>query len=203
MKSIDKPQYKEKFRVRSYGVPGPESPVFAEIKKKYMGVVYKRRVTAPYEQIRAFLDTGQMLPKDIQIQKEILYMIERYQLRPSVYIAYDRLALAGKDDPEVRVTFDFNTRYRTRQLDLAAGDYGDPLRGGDFYIMEIKLGRNAPLWLSRILTGERIFRGSFSKYGTYYKEHVLGIRRSPGTMRQDSGRPEQMFETDIQEGKHA
>ena len=43
-KSLEKPVYKEKLRVRSYGVPMGDDKVFVELKKKYDGVVYKRRV---------------------------------------------------------------------------------------------------------------------------------------------------------------
>ncbi len=42
-RSLEKPKYKEKLRLRSYGVPKGSDQVFAEIKKKYDGVVYKRR----------------------------------------------------------------------------------------------------------------------------------------------------------------
>lgn len=173
IKSIEKPIYKEKFRLRSYGVPNPDSPVFAEIKKKYNGVVYKRRVTAPYEEMNAFLAREKMLEKDVQIQKEILYMIDRYQLHPALWLSYDRLALSGRDDPQVRVTFDLHTRFRTYDLDLASGDYGEPLRDDNFIIMETKVPGAAPLWLARLLSEMKIYPGSFSKYGTCYQEKIM------------------------------
>ena len=47
--SLEKPVYKEKLRVRSYGVPEEGDRVFVELKKKFDGVVYKRRVTADGE----------------------------------------------------------------------------------------------------------------------------------------------------------
>ena len=172
-KSIDKPVYKEKFRVRSYGVPREDSRVFAEIKKKFDGVVYKRRVMAPYREMMDFVEKGRALPEDAQIQKEIRYMLERYRLHPAVYIAYDRLALAGKEDPETRVTFDFNTRFRTDHLRLSDGDYGEKLRSDDFYVCETKIANSAPLWLAKLLAECRIYPGTFSKYGTCYKEHIL------------------------------
>ena len=53
--SLERPIYKEKLRVRSYGVPDTGDAVFVELKKKYDGVVYKRRVTAPLPQVAPFL----------------------------------------------------------------------------------------------------------------------------------------------------
>lgn len=180
MKSIDKPVYKEKFRVRSYGVPGPDSPVFAEIKKKYEGIVYKRRVTAPYQELMAFLTDRVPLDCDPQIQKEIWYMSDRYHLHPSIWLAYDRLALAGREDPGIRVTFDFHMRYRSENLDLAYGDQGEPLRNDDFYIMEVKIPLGAPLWLTRILSEEKITPGTFSKVGVCYQEKILPAMKAAG-----------------------
>ena len=43
-RSIEKPVYKEKVRVRSYGPASGEDTVFLELKKKYDGIVYKRRM---------------------------------------------------------------------------------------------------------------------------------------------------------------
>ena len=47
-RSQEKPAYKEKLRLRGYGVPDEETQVFPEIKKKAEGIVYKRRVRMPY-----------------------------------------------------------------------------------------------------------------------------------------------------------
>ncbi len=179
-KSIEKPLYKEKFRLRCYGVPDESTPVFAEIKKKYDGIVYKRRVTAPFRDMAAFINERKPLEKDAQIQNEILYMIDRYGLSPSVYIAYDRYALAGREDKNVRITFDFNARFRTDELDLAAGDHGTPLEDDDFYIMEIKIGGGAPLWLADILNEMKIYPGTYSKYGVCYKKFIFPSLHDPG-----------------------
>ena len=53
--SLEKPVYKEKLRLRTYGVPSDGSPCFIEIKKKYKGIVYKRRITADYAQALDYL----------------------------------------------------------------------------------------------------------------------------------------------------
>ena len=172
-RSADKPEYKEKFRLRSYGVPSDGRPVFAEIKKKYAGIVYKRRTAGTPEQIGALLERGELMEGDLQIQNEILHMNKRYGLRPAVLIAYDRMSYVFHDEPSLRLTMDSNIRYRLNDLDLRKGDAGLPLRDGDFRLMEIKSGSNFPLWLTGALEESGIRHGSFSKVGTCYKEVIL------------------------------
>lgn len=169
-KSIEKPVYKEKFRLRCYGVPNEESRVFAEIKKKYDGTVYKRRVAGSYKQIKGFLEEGKYLPQDKQIQEEIKWMIKRYKLHPAFFVACDRESLVGKDDKNLRITFDSNIRYRTEDLDLAMGDAGRKIFKENVYVMEIKTEGACPLWLTQILSEMKIYPHSFSKYGTAYKQ---------------------------------
>ena len=45
--SIAKPDYKEKIRIRSYSKADAGSTVFVELKRKFDGVVYKRRIGLP------------------------------------------------------------------------------------------------------------------------------------------------------------
>ena len=120
-KSLEKPVYKEKLRVRSYGVPTGDDKVFVELKKKYDGVVYKRRVAMTAAQAAPFLEGA--LPEDAfgQIGREIMWFQRFYRAEPRVFIAYDRLAFAGTDDPELRITFDTSLRWRDTQLDLRLG----------------------------------------------------------------------------------
>ena len=123
-KSIEKPVYKEKFRVRSYGVPSDTDMIFAEIKKKYKGVVYKRRVADEYTKVSAFVRNEDPLEQDFQIQNEIKNFMDRYHPVPKVFIAYDRTAFAGREGEDIRVTFDRNIRFRTDHLDLREGEPG-------------------------------------------------------------------------------
>ena len=53
--SIEKPLYKEKLRLRTYGVPDESTPAFIELKKKFEGIVYKRREILPYAEAMRFL----------------------------------------------------------------------------------------------------------------------------------------------------
>ena len=92
-----------------------------------------------------------------------------------MFIGYDRQAWAGRDDPELRMTFDSGLRWRNRQLDLSE-DHGFLLLPRDMRLLEIKIAGAAPLWLSRLLSSAQAYPTSFSKYGAYYKDVILGGR---------------------------
>ena len=173
--SLEKPVYKEKLRLRSYGVPGNRDLVFLEIKKKVEEVVYKRRITLPVRDADAFV-IGAQKGDDSQIGREIAYFLHLYRPEAKVFIAYEREAWAAADGGELRITFDTALRARSNDLDLRLGDHGVPLLPDDRILMEIKIPAAAPLWLARLLSAAGIFPVSFSKYGTYYKEFILGGR---------------------------
>jgi hypothetical protein len=171
--SLAKPVYKEKLRVRSYGTARDDSKVFVEIKKKYDGVVYKRRVTTEAANVPGWLGGEKRLSPGGQISREIDWFQQVHRTRPRVFIAYDRVAFAGIDQPDLRITFDTNIRWRETDLDLRYGDCGTPLLAKDQVLMEIKIPGTAPLWLAELLSEAGAFQTSFSKYGTYYKTVVL------------------------------
>ena len=169
--SLEKPVYKEKLRIRSYGTPTDGGKVFVELKKKYDGVVYKRRITAPAAGAVPFL-AGVGGDAYGQIGREIQWFQSFHRAQPRVFIAYDRLAFAGKEEPELRITFDTNLRWRDTDLDLRCGDYGAPIDDADMVLMEIKIPGVCPLWLSRLLSEAEAYPTSFSKYGACYKNHL-------------------------------
>ena len=171
--SLEKPVYKEKLRMRSYGVPGSMDKVFVEIKKKYDDVVYKRRVTMELQNAVPYL-RGARRGDGSQISREIDWFLHLYRPEPKVFIAYDREAYAAADGGELRITFDTALRARSNDLDLRLGDHGVPLLADDRILMEIKIPGVSPLWRARLLSENRIFPTSFSKYGAYYKQFVLG-----------------------------
>ena len=172
-RSIEKPIYKEKVRLRSYGVPKKNSKVFLEIKKKYKGVVGKRRVSAPLKELYTYFDTGKYPTVDTQIMNEIDYCFKFYNLKPKVFLAYDRYSYKGKDDSNFRITFDKNIRSRTDNLYLENGDNGMLLLDKNCYIMEVKTLGAYPLWFARILSELNIYPTSFSKYGNVYKKQIF------------------------------
>ena len=171
--SIEKPLYKEKLRHRSYGTPDSEDFVFLEIKKKFDGIVYKRRISLPYRQAVDYCINGNLPETHNQITNEIDWLMSKYQLYPMLYLSYDRLAMRGIEDPELRITFDSNIIWRVNQLDMTKGDFGNVKMPSGQYIMEIKTNGAMPLWLSGALNELAIYPKSFSKYGTIYKEELF------------------------------
>lgn len=170
--SLEKPAYKEKLRLRSYGVPKDDDPVFLEIKKKSEGVVYKRRVTLSAKEAADYLAGGEKPAGKGQIMEEIDWMRRRYQPKPAAVISTNRLALFGKEDSALRLTFDFEPRGRLDELDLRLGDRGEALLPDGMVLMELKVAGAAPLWLAEILSRMRIYPRSFSKYGTCYRREL-------------------------------
>lgn len=173
-RSIEKPVYKEKFRLRSYGIPTKEDMVYLEIKKKYKGTVYKRRVAMPMLAAKEYLEEGRY-PKeyDCQILREIDYMINYYNLKPSLYLAYDRRAFYVVDKPEIRFTMDQKIRSREEQLDLMRGDYGEYLFEEDLRLIEIKAPGALPEWFVEAMCELEVYPNSFSKYGKIYSKKLL------------------------------
>lgn len=167
--SLEKPVYKEKFRVRSYGTASSGSTVFIELKKKYKGVVYKRRTGMTLEQSDEFIKDQVFVDKNKQIQKEINYFLNFYKdIAPAMFISYDRVAYYEKNNPELRITFDQNIIYREEELSLDKGVWGTHLLNKGERVMEIKIPGAMPVWLSQILNELKIFPKSYSKYGTAY-----------------------------------
>ncbi len=177
--SLEKPVYKEKLRLRSYGTARDESTSFIEIKKKYKGVVYKRRIDAPYEKAKAYLDGQGELLQSSQIKSEIDAMKQGYAgLRPAMAISYKRIAMAGTSDPNLRITFDRQILWRTDHLDLREGAKGEDLLQPGQRLMEVKIANAFPMELSRIFSELGIFPVSYSKYGRGYE--VMMARRMAG-----------------------
>ena len=171
--SLEKPIYKEKLRLRSYGTPYEGDTVFIELKKKYKGIVYKRREKMELYEAESYLHEQETSLKQSQIIKEIDWFMKSYQdLIPAMYIAYNRIAMYGLEDPALRVTFDSNILWREEKLGLGYGMWGNPILEEGQRLMEIKIPRTMPLWLAHILDELEIYPTSFSKYGRGYQQSV-------------------------------
>jgi hypothetical protein len=175
--SIEKPVYKEKLRVRSYGTPQCSDNVFVEIKKKYNGIVNKRRTIMTLESAYDYLNEGKYPDENNpqmnrQVFREIDYFCNVYHLVPKVYLSYERRAYFERNDGDFRVTFDRAITARRTDLRLESGSYGKRLLPDGIYLMEVKINRAVPLWFSRILSELEIYPVSFSKYGTEYTQYV-------------------------------
>ncbi|MDR0984548.1 MAG: polyphosphate polymerase domain-containing protein [Ruminococcus sp.] len=171
--SIEKPLYKEKLRLRAYGSVTDESNVFVEIKKKFKGVVYKRRVGLTLDNARKFLNENQRQFDKVQVLREAECMLNLYNLIPKAAISYDRIAFFGNDDPEFRLTIDKNLKGRLSNLDLTEGTFGEEIIGQDKRLMEIKTTGGMPIWMCYLLSEFKIYPTGFSKYGEFYKNYVL------------------------------
>ncbi len=166
-RSIEKPIYKEKVRLRSYEIPSLDTNVFLEMKKKYKKVVNKRRIEIPLQDAYDYMQKEKL---ESQIEKEIAYTFHLYQLLPKMFIAYERLAFTGIEDCDFRITFDSNIRFRLTDLRLELGNSGSLILPESTYIMEVKANFSYPLWFTEILSTLRLYPISFSKYGSAYQK---------------------------------
>ena len=171
--SIEKPPFKEKIRLRSYGIATEQSPVFLELKRKAYGIVYKRRVQSTIPLVNKFFRGVGDICAGGQINREITTFRDYYEnLAPACLIIYDRIAYF-QPDGDLRLTIDHNPRYRYDDLDLTTSMDGNSLLPQGSTILEVKVQQAVPLWLSEILTKGKIYKGSFSKYGEAYKQQLL------------------------------
>ena len=166
-RSIEKPLFKEKIRLRSYGLVDKDNPCFLELKRKSQGLVYKRRIQLKEEDAQGFFENNLDIG-DTQIAKELKFFKKYYKdLKPSYMIIYERDSYQ-KDGWDGRITFDMNPRYRLDNLNLHTSFEGTPLFEEETYLLEIKIHQNMPLWLTKILTEAKLTKRSYSKYGSAY-----------------------------------
>ena len=174
--SVEKPPFKEKIRLRSYGLATKESPVFLELKRKAYGIVYKRRVQSTIPLVEKFFAGSGDVCAPGQINREITYFRDYYSvLVPACLIIYDREAYF-EPGGDLRVTLDFNPRYRSERLDLTVSMDGVSLLPEGSAILEIKVQQAEPLWLTSILDRGEIRKTSFSKYGEAYRQQLARVR---------------------------
>jgi len=172
--SIEKPVFKEKLRLRCYGTVTPDTKVFVELKRKCKKVVYKRRLHLSQSQAFQWLRGDIRQKPDSQIGNELQYFLEFYgDLQPRLYLSYERQAYIGRQDPALRITFDENILCRTEDLTLTGRPYGTALLPPDHVLMEIKTTQGMPLWLTHVLSQEKLYKTSFSKYGTAYATTIF------------------------------
>lgn len=184
-RSMDKPLYKEKIRLRSYGPADDASEVFVELKKKYNDVVYKRRVSMNYREAKEYLTgEGRLIDKrrdelkfrEWQILNEIDYVQDCYKkLEPAVFLSYERESFKAAEGLELRITFDRDIMWRDYDVDLAKEPYGKRIIDEDMVLMELKTPYAIPLWLARLMSEKKIYKTTFSKYGRAYVQQSRKI----------------------------
>ena len=169
-RSVDKPVFKEKVRLRTYGLAQDDTTAFLEIKRKFNSIVYKRRIHMDYMQAFQCVNGNYDSLDDKQISDEIRYLFDFYgEIRPRFYISYDRSAFFYKETSDIRITFDKNLVWRDTDLDLRLGSHGYSLLPEGYTLMEIKVPNTVPLWLAKLMSELKIYPRSFSKVGTAYK----------------------------------
>ena len=179
--SLEKPAYKEKLRLRSYGVTEPGGEVFLELKKKYKGIVYKRRITLPEDAAGEFIAGRAPLGEHGQIGREIEYFTAFYApLLPAVHLSYERSAWFSREDRDLRITFDKNIRFRQEDVSLTLPAGGRRILPEGESLIEIKAAAALPLWLVSELDTLGIYQSTFSKYGEAYKAILAGAQKTFG-----------------------
>lgn len=169
--SITKPIFKDKIRLRSYNIPNENSNIYLEIKRKYDGVVSKRRIEIKLNEFHEYLK-NEMIGEN-QVRKELEYYFKHYGLRPTMFVSYDRRAYYSKEDRDFRLTFDENILARDYDLEIEKGIYGTNILEKDKCIMEIKTLGAIPIWFVKILDELKICPCGFSKYGEAYTQLIL------------------------------
>ena len=89
-------------------------------------------------------------------------------MHPTVFLSYEREAYYTKIKSDFRVTFDEKVLVREEDLSLTSQVYGTPILPDGMILMEIKCSGGIPLWMTGVLSKEKIYKTSFSKYGTSY-----------------------------------
>ena len=182
-RSIEKPNYKEKLRIRSYKKATPESETFVEIKKKFDKIVYKRRISLPEQEAMGWIAGEGSCSKSTQITNEIQYFLDYYKgLKPAVFLSYEREAYYCEERKDFRVTFDDNILARTENISLQEDAYGTPLLPEGRVLMELKCSGGYPMWMVKFLSENKIYKTSFSKYGIAYANMIHPALRKKETV---------------------
>ena len=174
--SLEKPVYKEKLRLRCYGVMAQANGSFLELKKKYKDIVYKRRLAIPFSELSRRTVREYVMADSSQIAKELAYYFQTHEVSPKIYISYQRVAFSGIRDRGFRVTFDRDLHFRQEDLHFIDPGSGYRILPDDRILMEIKTFGGMPVWLARALCDNEVFPTTFSKYGVCYTDYILNER---------------------------
>ena len=181
--SIEKPAYKEKLRLRCYGEASGTSVFYLELKKKYKGVVYKRRIAISSQLFTSDSIRSIVSEAPSQIAKELGYYLQLNEVSEKIYISYQRVAFVGIKDYELRVTFDTDICFRLDNLGFSSPDAGQYVLPEGKMLMEVKALGGMPLWMANILSENGIFPASFSKFGVCYTDYICKHGCAEGTVR--------------------
>ncbi|HLR53273.1 MAG TPA: polyphosphate polymerase domain-containing protein [Pseudogracilibacillus sp.] len=171
----NKLKFRQKLRLRVYDDATLYNRAFFEIKQKHKKVVNKRRMLLPLSEAYRYLKESpithvdQLESSNPQVFQEIDHFRRLYRLEPEMIISYDRHALHGIEDENLRVTFDLNLRCRNYDLNLEHGSYGKHVIDSNLVVLEVKVDHSVPLWLTRLLQDLQCEQKSASKYCTSFE----------------------------------
>lgn len=179
-RSISKPVFKEKLRLRSYLQEGQSSLLFLEIKKKVNGFVNKRRTLITQEEANMLI-MKKVMPirkeyHNLQVLNEIYYYVRDKELIPKISISYDREAYFSIENPDFRLTFDDNITSRRDHVNLGRTNTDQEILE-DYVLMELKTSTSIPLWMTQVLSKYQLYGNSFSKYGTEFYNYLINNRK--------------------------
>ena len=169
--SIEKPLYKEKMRLRCYERElTKKTMLFLELKKKYDGRIYKRRVVFPASELMGCNSLEALvMKKDSPIAKELGFYLKVNPVANKMYISSERKTFVGTKEANLRLTFDEEIKFRTTDLHFLKPHVGTAILASHEVLLEIKTPFGMPIWLARVLSELNIFPISFSKYGHCYQ----------------------------------
>lgn len=173
--SLNHPKYKAKLRLRSYSNPLKDDIVYLELKKKWNGIVYKNRIELTYRQAMDYLDYNVSLSVSNGTTREIDYLLKYANPEQRVTLLYDRTCWQGKDEEDLRITFDRRIRYRMNDISLVETGLEKELLKNQV-MMEIKAEYRYPLWLVHALREMNFKPVSFSKYGNVYRRNFTAFQ---------------------------
>lgn len=170
----NKLRFRQKLRLRVYDNATINSPAFLEVKQKFNKVVNKRRTKIKLADAYDYIKFGrnsengleEYNPSNPQILEEVEAFRSLYDLKPRLVVSYDRQAFHGIEDPDLRVTFDYNLTTRDDNLRIEDGPYGMYFVDPNLSVMEVKVSQSVPFWLARLLSEYECPRKSVSKFCT-------------------------------------
>jgi len=175
-----------KLRVRTYGDPVGDFPIFLEVKAKDRNMVYKYRSEIPFDSWGEHLFTDQVIRgiefksrKEADNFYQFLRLTKQIGARPVMLIRYHRESYFGTADEYSRVTFDSRLEFQQTYSWGSWGNEGqwraldnpmmqtrrhDKELNFSGVVMELKAQHDVPAWMIDLVTRLDLWRVGHCKY---------------------------------------
>lgn len=178
-----------KLRVRTYGNPPGDAPVFLEIKRKYFERVFKSRACIPFGEWkpgvlgRRASELNLKAVKEREAFRDFVRLYEEIGAEPRVYVRYRREAFVGLFDHYARVTFDSRLCYQPvfdmynwggagKFISMDSGLVRN--RRESSLVLEVKCTEQVPTWMIELVQEFDLIRCGNCKYSTaIWMENLL------------------------------